>query len=233
MSRACTTVQVPNVGRVPLPRPTDCEGLSAPGVNFAGPGWRGKFRTRPTTLFDLAAKIHDLAYHLNRVSFGASIVDGALDAAGLPTNSETLRIKSRKAKADAIFRRMTTFSRTITSGFDVPARLYGSLANMMFHGADDSQFKRGDGFRNPLLESEVMAFLNDPTKSLTIPYDQLPRYQRTIRTEKRYSHLHGMPVSTVIYPDYSMATRMDRNPGFRAWFERIYAPILPSIRGIT
>lgn len=31
-------------------------------MNYPGPGWSGTFRTRPTTKFDLVAKIHDLHY---------------------------------------------------------------------------------------------------------------------------------------------------------------------------
>lgn len=197
--------------RIPLPDPNAEDPWAAPGVNFAGPGWRGAFRMRPSSHFDLAAKLHDLAFVLNDLSIRFTTEDREQPSL------------SQKAKADRIFRIMTQFGRRIERGPDPAAFLYRNAADSFFDGDDLSVFRSGDGFRNPLREPDTIAYLNDPSSSLTIPYTALTgaRPTRQVRSARRGE--------TRDEADYMTEVPMDRSPGFWAWFQQTYAPVLDQI----
>lgn len=204
--------------RIGLPGPHQEDGWAAPGVNFAGPGWRGEYRMRPTSLFDLAAKIHDLAFVLNDLE-----IEFDLDERPQPS-------LSLKAKADAIFRIMTDFSRGIESGPDPAAFLYRNLAGTFFDGDDPSVFRAGDGFRNPLIEPQTRAYLDDPARSLTIPYSMIPRGQRPTRELRLPPHRGESRTEQVA--NYMQEVEIDRRPGFLSWFRQVYAPVYGQIMSI-
>lgn len=169
------------------------EGRAAPGVNFAGPGFRHTFAMRPADLFDFAGKIHDLAYQMNGVNL----------MGGDPKH------RSRRAKADYIFRQMNAHAGVSGAGSGV----YNRIAGVFFNGGDRTEFLAGDGFVNPLTNAPVMDKLNNPTKYLMIPHSVLPAGQRPEGAKKFY----------LIRP-------FDYKPGFVKWFEGRYATALPKLR---
>jgi hypothetical protein len=212
-------LQAPGGRRIPLPGANETDGFAAPGMNFSGPGWRGEFRMRPTTLFDFVSKIHDLTFVLNDVSIEFSVGTRAQPSLSL------------KAKADAMFRIMTDFSRGIERGSDPAAFIYRNIAGTFFDGDDRGVFRSGDGFRNPLLEPETLAFLGDPNSSLTIPYSFLPEGQRPTRQVRRSTGRGQTYMATV--EEYMTAVPMDQQPGFWAWFRETYAPVLGQVLEIS
>ncbi|MCA9652815.1 MAG: hypothetical protein KC501_23050 [Myxococcales bacterium] len=204
--------------RIPLPASDATDGWAAPGVNFAGPGWRGQFRTRPSSYFDLAAKIHDLCFVLNDLE-----IEFSLGTRPQPSLSQ-------KAKADAIFRIMADFGRRLEPGADPAAFIYRNIASSFFDGDDTSVFRANDGFRNPLVEPETRAYLNDPQRSLTIPYTAIARDGRPTRQVRVSTGRGGH--RNVQREDYLTQVPMDDNPGFLEWFQQAYAPIYGQLVGI-
>ena len=212
-------------------------------MNFPGPGWSGTFKTRPTTLFDLAAKIHDLHYTLNGSEFGLIFRNGLghilpqWSRLHFRTKSPSL---SRQAKADYIFRKMNE------AKWDA-GRWSGTLnylSRRVFFD-DPKYFCKGDGFIN-FLEAEKASELNDPSEFLMIPYSQLST-QPVIEETYIYRRHHGpvfskgavgggsqtKEIRTRTIPDYSSIVPEDYTPGFFAWAEKTYGNTWSRIRSIT
>jgi hypothetical protein len=182
-----------------MPGPDSREGSALPGFNFVGPGWNGPFRTRPRNAFDFAAKIHDLTYCLNGLSGGWG-------------NTESASELSKKSKADRLFRLLTSAH----TGGNLLSRLLHPLTEATFLGGDESDFRRGDGFVNPLVDQTVVAALSAPQRYLMIPYDGLP----------------GRPC-TSSGADYLAATPFDFAPGWFNWTRVAYQAVWPALVLIT
>lgn len=149
----------------------ETDGWALPGVNFAGPGYRGTFMMRPRDMFDLASKLHDLAFQLN-----------ALQVYFKPKKGSKLRepkAQSRKAKADYVFREMNKHAGV--SGF------YWWSSRQIFDGENRKEFLAGDGYLNPLVLPHVWTKLCNPAVTLMIPFDHLPKDQRPSGSRKYYT----------------------------------------------
>ena len=193
--------------------------------NFPGAGWKDVFRTRPATYFDLSAKIHDLHYSLNDVSFGfkANIWER-----GNPIKAHNGKANlSRKAKADYIFRKMNDAARSmgIWSGF------LNFLSRRVFYD-DPKYFCKGDGFQN-FKDHPRYSELNDPEKYLMIPYESL--HVKHVKDEFRLRVVPGHSVGRGghyvhprtytekrVVPDYDRLTDEDDSPGFFGWLTTHY-----------
>lgn len=147
---------------------TDGSGiLISPTYNFPGVGFRGMFRMRPRTKYDLHAKIHDLTFKVNGLSIDLSLRKKA--------DVRSPLAQSRKAKADFIFRRLNTFSGD------------WSTASLFFDGDSAKEFVAGDGFINPITFPTIYTKLCNPRYSLTIPLNCLPENEtKNLSKEKKY-----------------------------------------------
>jgi hypothetical protein len=183
-----------------MPQPDAREGSALSGYNFAGPGWNGPFRTRPTNAFDFASKIHDLCYCINGLSGG-----------WMPISDP--REKSRKAKADRIFRLLTS----VHHGSDFFSGVLFPFSQATFLGKDESDFRRHDGFVNPLVDTGIRTRLAAPQSYLMIPYDALP----------------ARPLLPNGDHNFQAATPFDVTPGWYGWASRAYQPVWPQLLGIT
>lgn len=196
-----------------LPRPHATEGAAMMEnvSRFAGPGWSGVFRARPSTPFDLSAKIHDIHYAANRINFWE-----VLRIRGRRVHDESARdLLSRAAKADYLFMIMNDLVRPWQPGAE--ALNYG--ARVFFIGDQIASFaRRKDGFVNVLLDTDLMSELNDPEKYLMIPESEIPR------------------ISAVPGPRTSDPLRenpIDRHPGFSVWFRARYGSIWKQIESVN
>ena len=191
---------------------------------FPGPGWSGEFRGRPATLFDFAAKFHDLHYELNDLKFG--FASGTIGHV-LPFIREDGKTLSRKAKADFIFRKMNEVG---TEG-GVWVGAVNWAARAVFYD-DTKYFCKGDDFANALLQPETPR-LAKPEEYLMIPYSHL----KSPPTIKIVKHWHGLPnhpyTKTFFYPDYMETANEDRSPGLWVWAESVYGETWKKIKGIT
>ena len=191
---------------------------------FPGPGWSGEFRGRPATLFDFAAKFHDLHYELNDLKFG--FASGTIGHA-LPFIREDGKTLSRKAKADFIFRKMNEVG---TEG-GVWVGAVNWAARAVFYD-DTKYFCKGDDFANALLQPETPR-LAKPKEYFMIPYSHLKK-PPTIKIVK---HWHGLPnhpyTKTFFYPDYMETANEDGSPGLWVWAESVYGETWKKIKGIT
>ncbi len=190
-------------------------------MNFPGAGWSGSFRTRPTTLFDMAAKIHDLHYELNDLLFGKSKVSSTIEKA--------YEI-SRKAKADYIFTMMNKFH---WEGGRWSGTL-NFLSRVVFYD-DPKYFCKGDDFANFLTEHDSSK-INDPDYTLMIPYSQLSSepIRSFVREYPIPATSHGGGKRTrrmsIEFADYWTEVPEDRHPGFVTWMSQtmgdVYSRIL-------
>jgi hypothetical protein len=201
------------------------EGWSIVGTGrFPGPGWSGEFRGRPATLFDFAAKFHDLHYALNHIKFGA--VSGTVGH-GVPFLRERGKSLSRKAKADYIFRKMNE----VGTGGGIWVGFVNWAARTAFYD-DPKYFCKGDDFANALLQPETPRLAN-PDEYLMIPFSHL-RDQRFTTVVKHWKGLPNHPrTKTFTYPDYMAESTDDRDPGWWAWAESIYGETWRKIQEIT
>ena len=206
-------------------------------MNFPGPGWSGSFRIRPTTQFDLAAKIHDLHYALNGLSFSAKQnITGRFNpqkAHGSATGKSAEL--SRKAKSDYIFKMM---NKVHWEGGRWSGTL-NFLSRQVFY--DDPQyFCRGDDFANFLLQPESWQ-LNDPEFLLMIPYSQLKFKPTKSLTQSISFPIGGSKggdssrtlTKEIMVPDYYSETSEDRMPGFIMWAKQNLGETIQRILMIT
>jgi hypothetical protein len=180
----------------------------APGAQFAGPGFRADFMERPFSCFELAAKFHDTAYAMN----------------GIPFTGGSRRARSRRAKADYVFRRMTEHSFKHPAAKPINRRtagVYDEVAKGVFDGASTREFLRGDGYRNPL-ERRVVGEMS--RKYLMIPADRLASATRS-RIE------HHVPSGQCYYVRTTEDGSRDA-PCFPRWFEDFYGETLVELRAI-
>lgn len=179
-----------------IPEPGWREGYAIPTLNWAGAGWRDIGKTRPVNDFDFAAKLHDFAYEANGLAFDIK------DAPGDPLE------RSRMAKADYIFRRMTDNCRLNGLVVDL-----GELfAERFFLGEDKSDFRQDDEYRNVLGDPR----LDNPDDYLIIPFTALPRRDRwrLCRWPRRFWKF-WVPTESV---DYNRTLPRDRRAGgWRGW----------------
>ena len=105
------------------------DGWAAPGMNFAGAGFRYNLGARPRGEWDFNAKIHDLHYYANVLSFG-----------GVPQDPSE---RSRLEKADYIFRQLDP-----VTNHRISAKIYGLVSNNIFLGKDRNHFLKDDNFYN-------------------------------------------------------------------------------------
>jgi RHS repeat-associated protein len=196
---------------------------------FPGPGWSGEFRGRPATLFDFAAKFHDLHYELNDLKFG--FASGTIGHV-LPFIREDGKTLSRKAKADFIFRKMNEVG--TEGGVWVGAVNWAACA--VFYD-DTKYFCKGDDFANALLQPETPR-LAKPEQYLMIPYSHLKEPRPTV-VVKRWKRIHNTPHSDrrrsmkVAYPDFMKDAPDDLFPGLWAWAESVYGETWKKIKRIT
>jgi hypothetical protein len=221
------TKPVPNVGLLPSPdlrggtvfNQSD-EGWGAPGENnFPGPGFKKTFRVRPQTLFDFASKIHDASYYINNIGFGARDNYDDLGKSLVAKADSMFRIMNDHAKVGGVGQALWRFSWRLNpvgwgimgirklqgKSNSVLTPAYNAVSKAIFY--DESYFRSGDGFINPLTNPIIVAKLSDPTQYLMIPYDQLGK-RRQRPSDK----------------DYGSAP-MDTNPGWYAWAQEFYAGV--------
>ena len=166
--------------------------------NWAGPGWDGPAKTRPVNLFDFAAKLHDFAYEANGLSFK------------LRKKPDCKYTRSRMAKADFIFRRMTQNCRFDGVGVEIGEWFAGQL----FQGRDPAtEFVSGDGFHNVLRDNR----LNNPENYLVLPFRALTASER-----RRLTHRPGIAEDYWNTPTVDYLTRVasdgdTESPGWRTW----------------
>ena len=191
---------------------------------FPGPGWSGEFRGRPATLFDFAAKLHDLNYVLNAIKFG--VVSGTIGH-GVPFLRGCSKALSRKAKADFIFRKMTEVGR----GGGAWVGFINWAARAVFYD-DPKYFRKDDGFANALLQPETSRLAN-PDEYFMIPFSHLkaPRFATVAKSRKRIPNYPKSKVSS--FPNYMERSADDINPGWWAWAESVYGKTWRKIQGIT
>ena len=206
-------------------------------MNFPGKGWSGEFRTRPTTMFDLAAKIHDLHYLINAIEFG-SFANTVGHVAPQWSHGQ-LRGKSaelsRKAKSDYIFTMMNKLH--WEGGFW--SGTLNFLSRRVFYD-DPKYFCKGDDFANFLLEPEAWQ-LDDPEQFLMIPYSKLatqPKRNRVRTTTHSVGGAKGVGRTITrsvveVVADYLAEAPEDRNPGFRAWMQCQMSDIYNRVIHIT
>ena len=157
--------------------------FALPGAgNFPGPGWGNNVtpKTRPVDMWDLAGKIHDFNYHINDLSWGLGNA--------LMNLSDGWKTRSRKAKSDYIFRKMTFGQHQ-----DPWTIMWGVGANISFDGATPANFRKNDCFDNALVRKE----LDNENKYLMIPYIKLS----APKSNGQYNNIHAM----------------DINPGWKNW----------------
>ncbi len=202
------------------------EGWAIVGTGrFPGPGWSGEFRGRPATLFDFAAKLHDLHYALNDIKFGA--VSGTVGH-GVPFLRERGKALSRKAKADYIFRKMND----VGTGGGVWVGFVNWAARAAFYD-DPKYFCRNDDFANALLQPETPR-LARPEEYLMIPYSHLKEPRPTIAVVKHWKGIPDHPLTkTFTFPDYMGAANEDHSPGWWMWAESVYGETWRKIQEIT
>ncbi|MEM9782359.1 MAG: peptidoglycan-binding domain-containing protein [Pseudomonadota bacterium] len=190
-----------------MPHPEEREGTAAPGMNFAGKGWSGAYRTRPTCTFDFAAKLHDLYYAVNDLSFSLlKPVDPV--------------IASKRARADMIFHIMNDHCPAQGA-----AAAYDWVSRSIFRPQSD--IVEGDGFINVMAEPQYLMRLNRPHDYLMIPYNALPRAQRPV-VERVETGNWG--TQRIEEPDYLVPVAYDTAPGFIAWYDATYGPVTERIR---
>ncbi|TYC68278.1 hypothetical protein FMN63_11385 [Stappia sp. BW2] len=210
MSAPDGSTHLPNGKPLPaLPAPEATEGLAAPFMNFAGPGYRSNFRIRPQNLFDFAAKIHDMTYHINNLSFSESYENQP-------------QKRSQRAKADKIFHIMNDAVK-----IKIISSLYRGIAKAIFE--DEDKIIAEDGFINVLKQPEYIIKLSKPSEYLMIPFESLPtnqrRYTITEQMGKYVTH-------KIKKPDYQTAVDYDFKPGFLSWASSIYGVVLSSVKQI-
>ena len=225
------------------PDPNKTSGWAFLGeMNFPGRGWSGPFRTRPVTMFDLAAKIHDLHYEINAISFSYNNLIPWNHHNFLPWNwgdHNTDPEISRKAKADYIFKKMNDL---YWEG-DVWSRTLNFLSHQVFFD-DPKFFCKGDGFVSFLNDFDSPD-LGDPTKYLMIPYSQLsapPVKEETFIHSRGIGPTNGKTISprrtirerlSRKVPDYLAIAPEDIHPGFFRWGEQMYGETWFKIKEIT
>ncbi|UDQ98291.1 hypothetical protein AAEX28_15085 [Lentisphaerota bacterium WC36G] len=135
--------------------------------SFPGPGWAGTALQRPEHMFDLAGKIHDFGYHVNKVKFVNHVTKFLL------IDKKEI---SRKAKCDYIFRIMTNYT---TKTFAQSLATW--VANLLFTGSSESEFVKEDQFVNVIKDKD----LDNPQNYLMIPYQNLDKkYQNSLKSDR-------------------------------------------------
>lgn len=173
-----------------VPEREDREGAAFGGNNFAGPGWRDIAGARPTDLFDFASKLHDFMYEAN-----------GIQAARI---SRDVRERSRKSKADYIFRLMIREAGVIDEIDDL---YLAAGAKLLFLGRNRALFCKHDGFVNIIHHPRLTV----GSGHLMIPLSQLPSSQeRSLRS--------GAPGVWPTAHDYTAVTDYDfEHQDWRAW----------------
>lgn len=191
--------------QLPCPRKKDGWALAG-NHHFPGPGWSGEFRTRPTNLFDLAAKLHDLAFELNGLQVNL-------------TGARSAILQSRKERADMMFRLMNRHAQVIG--------LWNFGSKLIFDGLDRKKFLADDGYVS-VLHPTYLAQLSNPADYLMIPYSRLPGNQRPVvvtpRPASRATTQAFLAVETS-HPDYSKEVPFDRQRPFQHWLQTEYQAV--------
>ncbi len=171
-------------------------GVSRETGGFPGKGWAGDPKDRPIDMFDLAGKIHDFGYHVNKAEFTGETFWEIPSFNLFLTDKYTL---SRKAKCDYIFRLMT---QTTNSNFAQSLATW--VANILFSGSSPSEFVKNDKFINLCNITHIvrdnLKELDNSDHYLMIPYQKLSQQdQNNIGNDK------------------TKKCPIDTNPGWRDW----------------
>lgn len=161
---------------MPLPSPYDTDGFALPGCRWAGPGWDGPALTRPVDEFDFAAKLHDLGYVVNDVTWDADYARDPMRA-------------SRRSKLNDMF--LTHIKATRTS--NLMSWLYKWKAWWVLK-VDKRLHREDDGFRNVLQDPELaLPYLMIPFQVLSdadkhaLRFTQPPKFKSSWTTWRGYS----------------------------------------------